>query len=391
MLISKRREHSRQMLRPQFSRDQVADLELEERHVQELFRCIPIETSGWTTEIDLGPLFFRLTLDSATEFLFGESVHSQLSALSDGHSSTGGRTYNSKVLANSFDRGTSALGIRARLGTFFWMYSPQTFKDDCAEVHRFANSCVEKVLTKRASGENAPENGRYIFLEELAKVTQNPVELRSQLLNILLAGRDTTAGLLGWTFWSLVQNPEIYEKLRAAVLESFGPYGESTKTITHGGLKSCSYLQYVLSESLRLYPSVPINARSAVRDTCLPRGGGPDGMSPVYVKKGTEVAYFVYIMHRRKDIWGPDAHLYKPERWINRKHSWNYLPFNGGPRVCLGQQFALTEAGYVLARMVQRFDKLERRDFDDTELHAYGLTTSPKQVVLKLHQAGNGT
>lgn len=80
--------------------------------------------------------------------------------------------------------------------------------------------------------------------------------------------------------------------------------------------------------------------------TLLPRGGGPDGLSPVLVRKGDNVAFCVYAMHRRKDLYGEDAEEFRPERWdedlplyydkVNA--AWGYLPFNGGPRVCLGRK-----------------------------------------------------
>lgn len=74
------------------------------------------------------------------------------------------------------------------------------------------------------------------------------------------------------------------------------------------------------------------------------------------------VGYSPYVMHRRKDIYGADANEYKPERWADLRPTWEYLPFNGGPRVCLGQQYALTEASYVTVRLVQEFSKIESRD-----------------------------
>jgi cytochrome P450 len=75
------------------------------------------------------------------------------------------------------------------------------------------------------------------------------------------------------------------------------------------------------------------------------------------------VMYNVYAMHRRTDFWGADAHLFRPERWEeNAKHGWEYLPFNGGPRICLGQQYALTEASYTVVRLMQHFDSLENAD-----------------------------
>jgi cytochrome P450 len=67
-------------------------------------------------------------------------------------------------------------------------------------------------------------------------------------------------------------------------------------------------------------------------------------------------------MHRRKDLFGPDAREFRPERWDKLRPGWEYIPFSGGPRICLGQQYALTEAGYVIVRMVQEFQLLESRD-----------------------------
>lgn len=67
-------------------------------------------------------------------------------------------------------------------------------------------------------------------------------------------------------------------------------------------------------------------------------------------------------MHHREDFYGPDAHVYRPERWVDLRPGWEYLPFNGGPRICVGQQFALIEAAYVTIRLVQQFSTLESRN-----------------------------
>lgn len=88
-----------------------------------------------------------------------------------------------------------------------------------------------------------------------------------------------------------------------------------------------------------------MNTRTAQRTTVLPTGGGPDGSSPVIIRKGENVAFCVYAMHRRKDLYGEDAEQFRPERWEENlplfqddiTAAWGYLPFNGGPRVCLGR------------------------------------------------------
>ena len=81
--------------------------------------------------------------------------------------------------------------------------------------------------------------------------------------------------------------------------------------------------------------------------------------------KGTIVAYWTYAMHRRRDIYGEDADEFRPERWETLRPGWEYLPFNGGPRICIGQQYALTEAAYVSVRLLQEFSKVESRDPDE--------------------------
>lgn len=91
---------------------------------------------------------------------------------------------------------------------------------------------------------------------------------------------------------------------------------------------------------------MPINSRTALEATTLPTGGGRDGTEPLMIRKGEAVGYSVYVMHRLKKLYGEDADLFRPERWDPnednavdlRQIGWGYLPFNGGPRVCLGRK-----------------------------------------------------
>jgi len=134
-----------------------------------------------------------------------------------------------------------------------------------------------------------------VFLEALAGRTRNPEALRAQALNVLLAGRDTTASLLGWLFFCMSRDPTRYKKLRDIVLREFGTY-ESPSGITFSKLKECRYLQHCNNEALRLYPVVPLNARYANKDTTIPKGGGKDGQAPVFIPRGTTVKYSLHLM-----------------------------------------------------------------------------------------------
>ncbi len=117
----------------------------------------------------------------------------------------------------------------------------------------------------------------------------------------------------------------------------------------------CHRLKFSLA-GLRLYPPVPLNNRTATKTTILPTGGGPDGHSPILVRRGELVVISQYVNSRRRNIFGPDADDFRPERWEGGGLSgigWAYFPFSGGPRQCLGEDFALMEVSYTIVRLLQ--------------------------------------
>ncbi|CAK9437223.1 uncharacterized protein LODBEIA_P16010 [Lodderomyces beijingensis] len=349
---------SRAMLRPQFAREQVAHVRSLEPHIQYLFKHIDLHKGEY---FDIQELFFRFTVDSATEFLFGSSV-SSLQDESIGCNTKELDFAGRLQFADSFNKAQVYLAVRTTLSNLYWLVNPKEFRNCNQVVHKFANHYIDLVLSY--SPEELEEKGNgYVFLYELAKQVRDPKILRDQSLNILLAGRDTTAGLLSFAIFELARNPQKWAKLRAEILQRFGP--TDLEDITFESLKSCEYLKAVLNETLRLYPSVPRNARYATKDTTLPHGGGPDGASPIFIGKGQLVVYNISATQCDPYYYGKDADVYRPERWFEestRKLGWAYLPFNGGPRICLGQQFALTEASYVLTRMAQTYSSLTLRN-----------------------------
>ncbi|RDW58480.1 hypothetical protein BP5796_12410 [Coleophoma crateriformis] len=378
-------EHARALLRPQFARDQVSDLELEERHLQNMLLALPVEADGWTKTIDMLPINFRLTIDSASEFLFGESVDTQLSILPGRSGSE-----NDQAFVTAFETSQDLIAKAFRFNDWYSIGLTKEYYEACKVCHQYIDRYVVKALSKNKENslEQGEEKQHYIFLEELARQTQDPIEIRDQLLSILTAGRDTTASLLSFLWLVLSQHPDVFDKLRSTVINEFGTY-QNPRNITFSSLKSCSYLQWCLNETLRLFPTVPINGRRSIKDTTLPRGGGPDGLSPIFIPKNTEVNYSVYCMHRNKELWGENADDFIPERWDGRKTGFDYLPFNGGPRICLGQQFALTEAGYIVVRLLQRFDKLDGSAMEGLDYDwNLTLTGRPKHGVnLRFHAA----
>jgi cytochrome P450 len=368
-------KHSRAMLRPQFSRDQVSQLESLRDHVGVLvnkFKTLSEENP--TGFFDSQLLFHNLTLDTATEFLFGESVDS-LRAESkklDGREGTA----SAGDFARAFNYCLGILARRVLAGPLYFVIDSPHFRSEVRVCKNFVDYFVRQVLE---NPKELADESRYVFIRELAKETRDPVLIRDQSFNILLAGRDTTASLLSYCTFYLARDKRVWNKLRDAVLNDFGT---SDDGLTFEALKRCQYLNHVINEVLRLNPIVPVNFRTAIRDTKLPRGGGPDESEPVFVPKGTQVFYTMYTTHRETAFWGDDALEFRPERWEEAGvHSWDYLPFNGGPRICLGQQFALTETAFTLVRICQTFSDIIP-DPKHTKLkHFAQLTTSVSQGV----------
>jgi cytochrome P450 len=384
--------HSRAMLRPQFSREQVADVAMLGEHVNSFIAHLPQDKMA---AFDIQEMFFNLTLDTATEFLFGESVHS----LAPGQIATEGPLAacgGNKGFAYAFNKSQVYILERANLTSFYWLVNPPEFRKLVKQVHSVVEYYVDRAVAAvkadpLSTAEKSDSGRRYVFLEALARETQDKKALRDQMLNILLAGRDTTGSLLSSSFFYLARHPQVLLKLRQQILDQF-PNGTPTAAITLERLREIKYLRYFLNEVLRLFPPVPSNSRLAVNDTVLPVGGGPDGKSPTFVAKGSRVSYMTFVMHRRQDYYGPDAELFRPERWEeNGKRGWEYLPFNGGPRICLGQQYALAEASYVLVRLLMIFDTIENAQPEIQDpIPSLGLTMAhEKGVKVRLYNSSS--
>lgn len=174
-------KNSRELLRPQFEHKQYDDLELFQEVVDNLISVLPENGT-----VDLQPLFFRLTLDTTTAFLFGDSVDSLRASTTAGE----------PTFATAFNTAQDFVAKRLRLQDLYWLVGGRSFTAACKEVHRFADQIIDRNLSRHDEGSSP---GKYVFLDFLEQHTSNRIELRSQIINILVAGRDTTACLLSWT------------------------------------------------------------------------------------------------------------------------------------------------------------------------------------------------
>ncbi|KAE8443610.1 hypothetical protein EG329_001543 [Mollisiaceae sp. DMI_Dod_QoI] len=313
--------HSREILRRQFVRIQYQNLKVFDEHINDLI-------SGLTTAgddiVDLQPFFFKFTLATTTDLIFGEPV----GMLDDDVQDT---------FANNFDYASMISALRLRLADFHWLYKPKKFRDACAVVKQYADHFVGQALKARDKIGQEAAYEKYPFILDLYEDLKDPFLVRDQLVHVLIAGRDTTACLMSWAMFLLVRHPEVLAKLRKQIMS-------------------------VIPEAHRLYPQLPVNVRIALRTTILPSGGGPDRKSPVLVRKGTGCGWSTYHMHRMTSLYGPGANEFVPERWedtdLEKDIGWGFMPFHGGPRLCLGKDFALSEASYALVKILQTFPNI---------------------------------
>ncbi|EWZ30892.1 cytochrome P450 [Fusarium oxysporum Fo47] len=182
--------------------------------------------------------------------------------------------------------------------------------------------------------------------------------LKDQLLTFLAAGHETTSSAITWACYLLTKHPEYQAKLREEVRNGLPEDLAANPTVDLAGiLEQLPYLNGIMHETLRLYPTVPLTMRQAIRDTRI---------GDQFIPEGTDIMVSIWYINRSEAIWGPDATEFKPERWITddgkpnqnggASSNYNFLTFLHGPRSCIGQGFAKAELRCLLATMVRSFE-----------------------------------
>jgi len=210
------------------------------------------------------------------------------------------------------------------------------------------------------------------FLVDMRGADMDNKQLRDDLMTMLIAGHETTAAVLTWALFELTKNPECMAKAREEIDRVVGD-----RTPTLQDVKDMKYLRLVVAETLRLYPEPPLLIRRSREDNDLPKGGGREAT----VIRGMDIFISLYNIHRdgrfwpEPDLFDPDRFTrpysnpdipewkgYDPTKWENNLYpnevasDFAYLPFGGGARKCVGDEFATLEATVTLAMVLRRFD-----------------------------------
>ena len=182
-------KHSRDMLRPLFSLNRANIVSQIGEHTEHLVKCIPM-----TGFVDLQPLFFQFTLDTTTFLLFGKSINSLQTAPTQ--DATSARV---AEFSEAFRASQDMIFYRERLGDFYWVLGDRKYRKSSSVVHRFIDEAAQEALSEEYQDNKTRDV--HCFLDALIQETRDRKVLRDQLLNIMLAGRDTTACCLTWTLY----------------------------------------------------------------------------------------------------------------------------------------------------------------------------------------------
>jgi cytochrome P450 len=170
-------------------------------------------------------------------------------------------------------------------------------------------------------------------------------QLRDEVMTLFLAGHETTANTLSWTLYLLGMHPEIQRQVREEVRDVL-----VERTPTAADVPKLALCERVIRESMRLFPPAYVIGRRPVEDITI---GGH------FVAAGTNVLMSQWVVHR-DERWYDEPLRFAPDRWAdglaNRLPKYAYFPFGGGPRVCIGNTFAMFEATLILALILQRFE-----------------------------------
>ncbi|KAL9378076.1 hypothetical protein Peur_029411 [Populus x canadensis] len=310
--------------------------------------------------IDMQDILLRLTFDNVCMIAFGVDPGCLRPGLPD------------IPFARAFEDATEATLLRFVTPTCIWkvmrfldLGSEKKLKRSIKDVDEFAVDVIrtrKKVLSLQSENDKKKQRSDLLTVfmglkDENGKPFSDRF-LRDICVNFILAGRDTSSVAMSWFFWLLDSHPAVEEKILAEICKIISERKDlDTKTplvFTPEEIKKMDYLQAALSEALRLYPSVPVDHKEVVEDDIFPDG--------TVLKKGTKVIYAIYAMGRMEAVWGSDCREFKPERWLRiidgrfmSESAYKFTAFNGGPRLCLGKDFAYYQMRFAVASILYRY------------------------------------
>ena len=238
-----------------------------------------------------------------------------------------------------------------------WM---QKRRRDMAADVAFMNKMVDEIVAERRRNTAATDDKKDMLASMMTGVDRatgeqlDDVNIRYQINTFLIAGHETTSGLLSYTLYALLKHPEILKKCYDEVDRVLGPDIDAKPTYQQ--VTQLTYVTQVLKEALRLWPPAPAYGISPLKDETI--GGGK-----YKLKKGTFITILVTALHRDPSVWGPNPDAFNPENFSREAEAARpvnaWKPFGNGQRACIGRGFAMHEAALAIGMVLQRFKLID--------------------------------
>ncbi|MEO1309970.1 MAG: cytochrome P450 [Pseudomonadota bacterium] len=233
--------------------------------------------------------------------------------------------------------------------------------DQLTEDVSYMNNLVDQIIRERRSGGDRAQNDLLNYmLAGVDKATGEGLSdenIRYQINTFLIAGHETTSGLMAFTLYFLMNHPDVLEKAYAEVDAVLGR--DVAVAPTYAQVNKLEYIRMILFEALRLWPTAPAIGVYPYKDEVV---GGKYALP-----KNSYVTLLTLMLHRDKSVWGDNAEEFNPENFSKEaereRPSWAYKPFGNGQRACIGRQFAIQEATLVIAMILQRFELIDHANY----------------------------
>lgn len=258
-----------------------------------------------------------------------------------------------------------------------WLPRTRRFMSNVAVLDRVVNDIIDERRRLRRNGAGQTNDLLDLLMDARDEETGKGMDdrqLRDEVMTLMLAGHETTSNALTWTLYLLSEHPAVREELEQEVDRVL-----AGRTPTFADIPQLAHTTMVLEESMRLYPPAYAVARTAADE---------DVVGGYKVEKGAVITLSPYVTHRHPEFWeAPDR--FDPQRFSAERKAqrprYAYIPFGGGPRMCIGSNFAMTEATLILAMIVQRF-RLDHVPEHPVELEPL-ITLRPRHgMVMRLRE-----
>ncbi|KIR30411.1 cytochrome P450 monooxygenase pc-2 [Cryptococcus deuterogattii LA55] len=299
-------------------------------NIQAFFNSLPLYGKAFDMQACIG----QLALELAIMWLCGEDMSADASNVER----TDEWRKAKREIGWAMTEAQKVVGKRVKIGTVWPLFeiTHDPLERPMKVIRAFFRPIISQALNRKRQRCKSDDQEDAYMIDRLVEATDDVKLVEDQLINVLLASRDTLASLLIFSVYAIALHPDIAARLKNEIFSVASRESEVTKDT----IRQLRYSRAFINEVLRLFPPVPLNIRRTLRPSLLPTTS-----HLVYMPANTSIILATILMQRDPAVWGEDALVFNPDRWLAGglgKQRENFASWNLGPRMCLGQPFALT-------------------------------------------------